>query len=324
MVKLDMPRAYLLRMAHPLGKPLAPKVTELPESLSSIPHKRDVPFAQLTTLGVGGGCKWLFEPRAEEEAALFVKTCNIHSVPFCVLGGGTNLLVLSDIANPVMRLAMPKKLSVTSGGAFASASYGHTALAWDVADLGLSGIEWASGIPGSFGGAIRMNTGAHGGEWGQVLKKVRFISPNGEIIEKTIEPSDFSYRSSFLKDGGVALGAWMALAKGDTAQIKNRMDSFLEARRQSQPLERSAGSTFKNPLGQSAGKLIESAGLKGTRIGSVQVSPKHANFFINLGNAKPSDYWELVQLVKSRVIEAHGVELELEIEVWGMQRTNFC
>jgi UDP-N-acetylmuramate dehydrogenase len=320
MVKLDLPRAVLPQMARPLSKPLVAKLTELPESLFSIPYKRDVPFAQLTTLGVGGACKWLFEPSTEEEAALFVKTCNIHDVPFYVLGGGSNLLALSDVANPVMRLAMPKKLSATNGGAFASASYGHAALAWDAADLCLSGIEWACGIPGSFGGAIRMNAGAHGFDWGQVLEKARFISPSGEVVEKAIEPGDFSYRSSFLKDGCVALGGYMALAKGDAAQIKGRMNVFLEARRQSQPSGRSAGSTFKNPLGQSAGKLIESAGLKGARIGNVQVSPKHANFFINLGDAKPSDYWELVQLVKSKVLEASGVELELEIEVWPSKR----
>jgi UDP-N-acetylmuramate dehydrogenase len=305
-------------------EPLASKLTELPRTLFSIPHERDVPFAQLTSLGMGGTCKWLFEPRTEEEAALFVKTCNIHSVPFYVLGGGSNLLVLSDVAAPVMRLALPKGLSITNSGAFASASYAQAALARDVANLGLSGIEWASGIPGSFGGAIRMNAGAHGLDWGQLLERVRFISPDGEIIEKVPSAGDFSYRSSFLKSGGVALGGWMALARGDAAQVKSKMDSFLAARRQSQPSGRSAGSTFKNPPGQSAGKLIESAGLKGARIGNVQVSPKHANFFINLGNAEPSDYWELTQLVKSKVLNAHGIELELEIEVWVIQNVNFC
>jgi len=292
-------------------------LTGLPEPLFSIPHKRDVPFAQLTTLGLGGICRWLFEPSTEEEAALFVRTCKISNMPFRVLGGGSNLLVLSDVATPVLRLALPKTLSTTTGGAFASASYGHAALAHDIADLGLSGIEWAGGIPGSFGGAIRMNAGAHGGEWGQALKKVRFVSPAGEIIEKEVGPGDFSYRSSFLAKGGIALGAWIALAKGDAAQIKAKMDSFLEARRKSQPSGRSAGSTFKNSPKQSAGKLIESAGLKGTRIGNAQVSPKHANFIVNLGDAAPSDYWELIQLVKSKVLEAHSIDLELEIEVWN-------
>ncbi|MDR2561723.1 MAG: UDP-N-acetylmuramate dehydrogenase [Holophagales bacterium] len=293
-----------------------PNLTGLPDPLFSIPHKRDVPFSQLTTLGLGGICRWLFEPSAEEEAALFVRTCNKNDVPFRVLGGGSNLLVLSDIATPVLRLALPKTLFTTSGGAFASASCGHAALAHNVADLGLSGIEWAGGIPGSFGGAIRMNAGAHGGEWGQALEKVRFVSPVGEIVEKEVGPGDFSYRSSFLANGGVALGAWFALDKGEAAQIKAKMDSFLEARRKTQPSGRSAGSIFKNPPGQSAGKLIESVGLKGTRIGNAQVSPKHANFIVNLGDAAPSDYWELIQLAKSKALEAHGIDLELEIEVW--------
>lgn len=298
------------------GSIQVPNLTGLPDPLFSIPHKRDVPFSQLTTLGLGGICRWLFEPSAEEEAALFVRTCNKNDVPFRVLGGGSNLLVLSDIATPVLRLALPKTLFTTSGGAFASASCGHAALAHNVADLGLSGIEWAGGIPGSFGGAIRMNAGAHGGEWGQALEKVRFVSPVGEIVEKEVGPGDFSYRSSFLANGGVALGAWFALDKGEAAQIKAKMDSFLEARRKTQPSGRSAGSIFKNPPGQSAGKLIESVGLKGTRIGNAQVSPKHANFIVNLGDAAPSDYWELIQLAKSKALEAHGIDLELEIEVW--------
>jgi len=296
-----------------------PQLTELPEALFSIPHRRDVPFARLTTLGVGGKGKWLFEPSTEEDAALFVRTCSAADLPFRVLGGGSNLLVLSDIVEPVLRLALPKNLSVTESGAFATASYGHAALARDVADLGLSGIEWACGIPGSFGGAIRMNAGAHGGEWGQVLQKVRFVSADGEIIERVTEPSDFSYRSSFLVKGGVALGGWMALAKGSVARIKSGMESFLKARRISQPKERSAGSVFKNPPGHSAGKLIESAGLKGAWIGDAAVSQKHANFFVNLGAARPSDFWELIQLAKTKVLETSGVELELEVEVWGVQ-----
>jgi len=302
-----------------VGSIQVPNLTELPEALLSIPHRRDVPFAQLTTLGIGGVCRWLFEPSTAEEAALFARICNKKDVPFRVLGGGSNLLVLSDIAAPVMRLALPKTLTANNNGVFACASYGHTALAHDVADMGLSGIEWACGIPGSFGGAIRMNAGAHGSEWGQCLERVCFVTPFGEIVEKEIGQGDFSYRSSFLKSSGVALGAWIALAKGDVTQIKAKMDSFLEARRVSQPSGRSAGSTFKNPRGHSAGKLIESAGLKGTLIGNVQVSPKHANFFVNLGEASPSDYWNLIQLVKTKVLEAHGVDLELEIEVWGCE-----
>ncbi|MDR0499470.1 MAG: FAD-binding protein, partial [Holophagales bacterium] len=142
---------------------------ELPEALLLIPHKRDVPFARLTTLGLGGVCKWLFEPETEEEASLFVKTCRANDLNYRILGGGSNLLVLSDISVPVMRLALPTRLLATSERVSANASYGHIALINDIANMGFSGVEWACGIPGSFGGALRMNAGAHGGEWAMVL-----------------------------------------------------------------------------------------------------------------------------------------------------------
>jgi len=293
---------------------------ELPEALLSIPHRRDVPFAQLTTLGIGGTCKWLFEPETEDEARLFVKTCRAGDLSYRVLGGGSNLLVLSDITAPVMRLALPGELRVTADGVSANASYRHAALVNDVADMGFSGIEWASDIPGSFGGALRMNAGANGGEWGQVLDRVRFLTPCGEIVEKKPEHGDFAYRSSFLTDGRVALNASFRLIKSDTVPIRKKMSEFQAKRRQSQPTGRSAGCVFKNPPGEKAGRLIEMAGLKGTRIGNAEVSKIHANFLLNLGNAgntAPGDFWELIRLVRSKVREVHGCELELEVEVWS-------
>jgi UDP-N-acetylmuramate dehydrogenase len=290
---------------------------DLPENLLSIPHRRDTPFAKLTTLGLGGVCKWLFEPQTEAEAQLFIKTCRINDLGYRILGGGSNLLVLSDISAPVMRLAFPKELRPTGGGVFANASYGHMALVHDAADLGYSGIEWACGIPGTFGGALRMNAGAHGHDWGQLLAKVRYLDPEGKIVEKTPEAEDFSYRSSFLANGHVALGASIKLAKGDIRSIKKTMDEYKTTRSQSQPRGRSAGCVFKNPPGKNAGQLIENAGLKGCRIGNAEVSKIHANFFITLGNAVPEDYWGLIQLVRDRVRETHNCELELEVEVWS-------
>ena len=294
---------------------------ELPEALLSIPHRRDVPFAKLTTLGMGGTCKWLFEPRSEEEARLFVKTCRASNLNYRVLGGGSNLLVLSDISAPVMRLALPGGLRLTSNGVSANANYGHASLVNDIADMGFSGIEWAVGIPGSFGGALRMNAGANGGEWSQVLDQVRFLTPEGEIVEKKPEQGDFAYRSSFLANGCVTLGASFRLAKGDAASVKKTMSGFQAKRRQSQPSGHSAGCVFKNPPGDKAGRLIERAGLKGARIGDAEVSDVHANFLLNSGNASPGDFWELIQLVRSRVYETQKRELELEVEVWSEIQT---
>nr|AGS53772.1 UDP-N-acetylenolpyruvoylglucosamine reductase [uncultured bacterium contig00176] len=296
---------------------------ELPEELMSIPYSRDVPFRKLTTLGLGGVCRWLFEPVTEGQARRFVKTCRAFNLNYRVLGGGSNLLALSDVTVPVMRLALPKELSVTENRVYASASCSHPALARDVADVGLSGIEWACGIPGSFGGALRMNAGAHGGEWGHVLHAVRFLTADGEIVEKKTAISDFSYRSSFLADGHIALGAWFDLTKGDAGAIKKKMGEYLSIRRQRQPTGRTAGSVFKNPPGKIAGQLIESAGLKGVRIGNAEVSSIHSNFLVNLGDASPSDYWELVKYVRAKVAEAHDCQLELEIEVWSEPKAIF-
>jgi len=292
-------------------------MSELPKELLSIPHRVNVPFAKLTTLGMGGVCRWLFEPTTEEGAALFVRTCRAHGIEYGVLGGGSNLLVLSDVAWPVMRLRLPKELKPTPSGVYAGASHSHKALARDVADMGLSGLEWAAGIPGSLGGALRMNAGAFGSNWGMVLDRVRFVAPNGEIIEKAPEEGDFGYRSSFLVGGRVALGAAVRLARGDAASIKRTMAKHQADRRGTQPTGRSAGCVFKNPPGQSAGQLIDSAGLKGARIGGVAVSELHANFFLNLGAGSPNDFMELALLVGTKVFEAHGVKLELEVEVWG-------
>jgi len=290
---------------------------ELPKELLSIPHRKNVPFAKLTTLGLGGVCAYLFEPATEEDAALFVRTCRANDLDYRVLGGGSNLLVLSDITCPVMRLRLSRKLMTTPSGIYANASHGQKALSKDIAAMGLSGLEWAEGIPGSLGGALRMNAGAFGSSWNTVLERIRFLSPTGEIVEKKAEEDDFSYRSSFLVGGRVALGAYLRLTEGAPAAIKKTMSEHRAARRKSQPTGRSAGCVFKNPPGQSAGQLIDSVGLKGARIGGVVVSESHANFFLNADQGTPKDFLGLIQLARARVFDTHGVKLELEIEVWG-------
>jgi UDP-N-acetylmuramate dehydrogenase len=288
----------------------------LPDALLTIPYKKNVPFSSLTTLGLGGLCNWLFEPISEEQAQLFVKTCRASDLPYRVLGGGSNIFAVSDISAPVMRLALPWALAKTEGGVWASASHGHIALAHEVAEMGFSGIEWACGIPGTFGGALRMNAGAHGGEWSQAVGRIRYLSPDGEIIEEETKKEDFSYRSSFLADGSIALGAAIKMAKGDVRSIKNKMAELLAARQKTQPSGRSAGCVFKNSTGKNAGQIIEQAGLKGMRVGDAEVSRVHANFLLNRGNAAPSDYWELICLVRAKVFETQGFELELELDVW--------
>jgi len=276
-----------------------------------------VPFERLTLLGIGGLCRWLFEPTTEAEAQAFVRSCVREGLPYRVLGGGSNLLVLGDVDLPVLRLRLGGDPVRSGVELTASASHGHIALAEVAAQAGLAGLEWAGGIPGSLGGAVRMNAGAHGGEWLQVLARYRFLTPEGELVEKAPEPGEFAYRWSWLREGRVVLSATARLVEGDPTAIRERLAAFKARRVATQPRgKRSAGCIFKNPPGTFAGRLIEEAGLKGTRVGNAEVSSEHANFLVNLGHATPAQFTELMDLVKAAVKERHGVELEPEVEIW--------
>ena len=289
----------------------------LPEALLQIPHRRGVPFARLTTLGVGGVCRWLFEPTTEAEALAFVRACAREGLPWRLLGGGSNLVVLGDVETPVLRLALPRTLRRDGVLLTAPASHGHLALAEAAAQAGLAGLEFASGIPGSLGGAIRMNAGAHGREWVEVLHRFRFITPEGDLVDRAPEPGDFRYRDSFLRGGFVVLEATARLAEEAPEAIRGRMAEARAKRSATQPLDRrNAGCIFKNPPGQAAGRLIEAAGLKGLRVGDAEVSPVHANFLVNHGQASAADFSELMDQVRARVREVHGIDLEPEVEVW--------
>ncbi|MFN7958054.1 MAG: UDP-N-acetylmuramate dehydrogenase [Holophagaceae bacterium] len=289
----------------------------LPDDLLQVPHRRDVPFAKLTTLGVGGLCRWLFEPTTEQEAQAFVRACAREGLPWRVLGGGSNLVVLGDMAMPVLRLALPRVIQRQGDRLTAPASHGHIALAEAAAAAGLSGLEFASGIPGSLGGAIRMNAGAYGREWVDVLVRYRFLTPEGDLVEKAPEAGEFRYRWSFLTGGRVVLSATAALAGGDPATIRSQVAEYREKRGTSQPLsKRNAGCIFKNPPGQSAGRLIDQAGLKGLRVGDAEVSPEHANFLVNHGRATAAEFADLMAQVQAGVLERHGIQLEPEVELW--------
>jgi UDP-N-acetylmuramate dehydrogenase len=288
-----------------------------PDDLLSVPHRRDVPFARLTTLGVGGVCRWLFEPVDEGQARTFVRACAREGLPWRVLGGGSNLVVLGDVEAPVLRLHLGTAVAREGTRVSAPASHGHIALATAVAGMGLSGMEYASGIPGSVGGALHMNAGAYGRELIDVLERFRFLTPDGELVEKAPDPGEFRYRWSILGEGRVALGLTVRLAEGDPEQIRAQVADYRRRRGTSQPLgKRNAGCIFKNPPGHSAGRLIDLAGLKGLRVGDAEVSLEHGNFLVNLGAASSVQFKELMDQVRERVRAIHGVELEPEVEVW--------
>jgi UDP-N-acetylmuramate dehydrogenase len=290
----------------------------LPDDLMRLPHRRDVPFAKLTTLGVGGVCRWLFEPATEAEAQAFVRACAREALPWRVLGGGSNLVVLGDVEGPVVRLRLPAELRRDGNAISAPASYGHIRLATEMAEQGLSGLEYASGIPGSAGGALHMNAGAYGRELVDVLASYRFLTPEGELVDKAPEPGEFKYRWSFLGGGHLALGLTVRLAPGDPDHIRALVEDYKRRRGTSQPLHRrNAGCIFKNPPGRSAGRLIDEAGLKGFRVGDAQVSLEHGNFLVNHGHASAAEFAELMDEVRRQVQERHGVELEPEVEIWS-------
>jgi len=287
-----------------------------PDALQSIPHRRDVPFARLTTLGVGGTCRWLFEPVSEAQAQAFVRACAREALPWRLLGGGSNLVVLGDVPL-AMRLRLPGEPRRTGLELHATASFGHIRLSLAAAELGLSGLEYASGIPGSVGGAMHMNAGAYGRELVDVLARYRFLEADGELAEKAPEPGEFRYRWSVLGAGRVALGLTVRLAEGDPQRIRALQADYRARRGTSQPLSRrNAGCIFKNPPGMSAGRLIDQAGLKGLRVGDAEVSPEHGNFLVNHGGASAAEFAELMAQVRARVLEAHGVALEPEVEIW--------
>jgi UDP-N-acetylmuramate dehydrogenase len=290
----------------------------LPDALLAIPHRRDVPFSKLTTLGVGGVCRWLFEPVSEAQAQVFVRACAREGLPWRILGGGSNLVVLGDVEEPVLRLRLSQELRREGLEVRATASHGHIRLSTATAGLGLSGMEYASGIPGSVGGAMHMNAGAYGRELVDVLVRYRFLAPDGELVEKVPEPGEFRYRWSVLGGGRVALGLTVRLAEGDPARIRALVEDYRRRRGTSQPLSRrNAGCIFKNPPGQSAGRLIDQAGLKGLRVGDAEVSPEHGNFLVNHGSATAAQFAELMALVRVRVLERHGIDLEPEVEIWS-------
>jgi UDP-N-acetylmuramate dehydrogenase len=289
----------------------------LPDALLTLPHRREVPFARLTTLGVGGTCRWLFEPTSVAQAQLFVRTCARAGLGWRMLGGGSNLVVLGDVPL-ALRLRLPEPPLRCGLELEAPASYGHIRLSLAAADMGLAGLEYASGIPGSVGGAMHMNAGAYGRELVDVLARYRFLTAEGELVEKAPEPGEFRYRWSVLGGGRVALGLTLRLAEGDPLRIRAMVADYKRRRGTSQPLgKRNAGCIFKNPPGQSAGRLIDLAGLKGLRVGDAEVSPEHGNFLVNHGGATSAQFAELMALVRARVLERHGIELEPEVEIWA-------
>lgn len=279
--------------------------------------RRNVSMAGYTTFRVGGPAEIFIEVNNEEELSALVSFFYKVSLPYFVLGNGSNLLV-SDLGveGVVLKLSDTfQKIEIDGEKVTAYAGALLTKTAFEAAKQSLSGLEFAAGIPGSVGGAVVMNAGAYDGEMAQVITKVRVMDESGAILEFDADTMEFGYRTSIIKHRPyIVLCAEMKLQKGDEGEIRAKMADFNARRREKQPLEfASAGSTFKRPEGNFAGKLIMDAGLRGYRIGGAQVSEKHCGFLINIGNATAGDISELMDEVREKVKEKFGVELEPEV-----------
>lgn len=279
------------------------------------------PMKNHTTFRIGGPADALALPKTPEEVAEVVRFCHEHAQPYYVLGNGSNLLVSDEGYRGIVLQLYRNFNDIQVNGEMITVQSGAmlAAVARTAYQNGLTGLEFASGIPGTIGGAVVMNAGAYGGEMKHVLREVTVLTKEGEVLAIPAKALELGYRTSVIpKNGWIVLGAVLQLKKGDPEQILARMEELKEQRIIKQPLDLpSAGSTFKRPEGYFAGKLIMDAGLRGFTVGGAQVSEKHCGFVVNRGDATAADVWELICEVKRRVKERTGVELEPEVKLLG-------
>ncbi len=285
--------------------------------------RRDEPLAPYTAMRVGGPADLLVVCRTTEEVVEAVGRARTAGVPWRVLGGGCNVLVSDAGVRGLVVIHRADRTRIEADGAvWAEAGAPMAALARETAARGLAGLEWAAGLPGTVGGAVVGNAGAFGGDIASVLRSVTLLEPDGEVTERPAGWMEFSYRESRIKrtphpERPVVLAATFALAPGDPAALAARIEEILAWRRTRHPSGATMGSTFKNPPGNHAGRLIEAAGLKGYRIGGAMVSELHANFLINTGSATAADVRALIRHIQAEVEQQFGVRLEPEVEFVG-------
>ena len=281
--------------------------------------KTEEPLAPRTWYKLGGPAQYFIEPRTVEELSEVLRRCAQNEVPVRVLGGGANLLVDdSGVRGAVVHLAGAEFTRVAVAGEALRAGGGAAinALVLQSARAGLSGAECLTGVPGTVGGAVRMNAGGAFGDIGSVIESVDLMDADGVAFTRHRGELVFAYRESNVKSK-VILGAELRLVEDDPQRVLNQIKQIWIHKKNTQPLgTRNAGSVFKNPPDQAAGALIDRCGLKGTRVGGACVSEKHANFIVAENGARASDVLKLINLVREAVYKRWKVYLELEIEVW--------
>ena len=290
--------------------------------------KRHEPLSRHTSFGIGGPADILAYPSDRHDLIALLSGIKKQGVRYVVIGSGTNLLVRDGgFRGVVICLQRLSTIRIereyhSVGGTFSVVYVEAGALLPKLLSFtiekGLTGLEFAAGIPGTVGGAICMNAGTAAGEMGDVVDSVGLISPDGALVTRGREDMGFGYRTSHIPPGHLVLDAKIILRHDDQERIKSRVKELQDNRKQRQPWGlQSAGSVFKNPQEESAGKLIEAAKLKGRKVGEAQVSDQHANFIVNLGKARAKDVVTLMEIVKQTVLDVHGVRLEPEIKIIG-------
>lgn len=289
--------------------------------IPDIEYRLNEPMSRHTSFRIGGPVEVMAFPKDNEQLAKLLKVSALLDVKTAILGAGTNILApddgidglvicLKDCMGGMERLD-DNRIRIGAGVTMARAAV-------YAAGLGLAGMEFAHGIPGTVGGGVYMNAGAYGGELSDICESVDVMSMDGTLTTKTAQEMDFSYRHSCLeKDFGIVVSAVFKLAPGQEADIRDRMQELMNKRKASQPLDLpSAGSAFKRPVGGYAAALIDQAGLKGFQIGGAAVSEKHAGFVVNVNNATAADVKDLLCQVAQKVKSHSGIQLEPEVRIW--------
>ena len=285
----------------------------------------NVPLSRYTSLRVGGPAEIMIYPLNIMELQKVINFSRTHKVPYFILGRGTNLLIKDGgVRGIVIKLSRSfKKIKVVE------TLRNHTSLLVEAgvslrrllnfsAEKGLSGLEFLSGIPGSTGGALWMNSGAYGRQMQDVTESLTLMTPKAEVVEKKRNQLNFDYRQLRLPTGTIITNALIQTKQENPKKITAEIEKNKKRRSKNQPLNLpSAGSVFKNPPGKSAGRLVEQAGIKGFQVGEAIISEKHANFIINRGNATAKDILSLMKIMQNRVYQATGIRLESEIKIAG-------
>jgi UDP-N-acetylenolpyruvoylglucosamine reductase len=282
--------------------------------------RRDEPLAKHTTLRVGGPADFYVEPADENDLAGIVKFCGENEIKFFILGRGSNLLVRDGgFRGVVICLAQPhfSKIEIVGERLHCGAGAKLKNVSVEAKRNNLSGVEFLEGIPGSVGGALRMNAGAMGGATFDVVESVRVMDFDGNISEMSPKEMSVDYRSCAALKDHIALGAVFKCKTLPRAEIEQRMKAFSEKRWGSQPAAPSAGCIFKNPGAIPAGRLVDELGLKGARVGGAVVSAEHGNFIVNDGKATARDVLELISILKAKAKAERGIELHTEVEIIG-------